>query len=712
MFKYLIKGHIPREVKPVKVNGRWGGSVLPIPCAFDIETTNDVNTKAAFMYHWQAAVGDNVIAGRTWDEFFDFMHWLTQPALLPKGRLIFFIHNMGFEMSFLLPQIYRRGLLERVFAKEEREPLEVVLTNGITFRDTMALTNMSLASLAANYTETQKLKGDLDYSIRRNSKTPLTFEETNYCINDVLILKEYAEQLHVEYTMNGKRIPMTSTGIVRQYVREQIPVNRRFIVNKTLSKQFPRTPEQYDYIMKYLFRGGYTHANTAQCNKVLKNVVSYDFTSAYPSIMLHEFFPVRPFKQVQDLDIRNIEFLINTGRPVIFIADFYDIEATTYHCVESKLKLINFDKHTAIFENGRLYRCSHIQVMLTDVDYLVYKEFYNWSDIKVVSAVCSQLGQLPDYLYKSVLEFYRGKKELKGKVKNLESEYTRLFDEQEKTGEDLSAELAALKTEIDNTKKQLQKVKGMLNSCYGMTVSRLNLSNIEYGIDPESDSEVVGWYKTEGKSYAELINKQFLSPYWGIYVTAYCRRNILRAIKHFDKYAVYSDTDSIKILSTAPGIDDYFAEYNKRIRARNMDICAQYDLDPYIYEDLGTFDNEGTYTRFKTLGAKRYIYEKDGHIEPVIAGLPKSIVEQYVEENGIESMFTKFSSGMYFECADKNVHHYTDEVTADIEGEIMHELGSCYIYETSFRMKVDQAFLELITERESFLNDPSDDISE
>lgn len=705
MFKYLIKGHVPRDVKPLKINGRWGGSVLPIPCAFDIETTNDTNTKAAFMYHWQAAFGDNVVAGRTWDEFFDFMHWLTQPALLPKGRLIFFIHNMGFEMSFLLPQLYRRGMLTRVFAKEERQPIEVVCKNGITFRDTMALTNMSLKSLAANYTVTQKLSGDLDYSVRRNSKTPLTFEETNYCINDVLILKEYAEQLHAEYTMNGKPIPMTSTGIVRQYVREQIPVNRRFIINKLISKQFPETPQKYDYTMKNLFRGGYTHANTAQCNKILHNVVSYDFTSAYPSIMIHEYFPVRPFKVVNDPDENKINYLCRTGRPVIFIADFYEIEATTYHCIESKNKIIYFDESESIFENGRLYNSAHIRVMLTNVDYEIYQNFYKWSKMVVVSAKVSQLGKLPDYLYNSVLEFYKGKKELKEKVKALENEYERIYQEQETTGTDLHAELNVLSEKISNTKKQLQKVKGMLNSCYGMTVSRLNMAVSTYGeyVDELTEETKIGWYEEPGEDYAALIQKQFLSPYWGIWVTAYCRRNILRAIKHFDKYAVYSDTDSIKILSDAPGIDDFFNDYNEKIKARNRSICAEFDLNPMIYEDLGTFDNEGTYTRFKTLGAKRYIYEKDGKIEAVVAGLPKSVVQHFTAEHGNDALFTKFTGGMYFEYADKNVHLYTDEVTADIEGEIMHEYGSCYIYETSFYMKVDQLFLTQIVEREAFL---------
>ena len=683
MFKFLIKGTMP-DIKPKKINGKWGGSVYPIPAAFDIETTNDKETKSAYMYHWQFALADNVIAGRTWDEFFDFLHWLTQAAYLSEGKLIVFIHNMSFEMSFLLPQIYARGLLDSIFAKEEREPIEVRLKNGIIFRDTMALTNMSLAALAKNYTKTQKLVGDLDYSIPRNSQTPLTEKELEYCINDVLILKEYAEQLHEEYTMKGRKIPMTSTGIVRQYVREQIPKKKKYAINKSIEKLYPKTVEQYNYTMRWLFRGGYTHANTAQCNKILENVISYDFTSAYPSIMIHKFFPMSPFKPLSPdkWNEKDITRLVDHGRCVIFMADFYGIETTTYHCVESRHKLIDFS-NDAIFENGRLYSAGHIRVLLTDVDYNIYRDFYKWEKMEIVSAKTAHRGQLPDYLYNAVLEFYKGKKVLKEQIKTMK-----------RAGVDTT-----------DAQKLLQKIKGMLNSCYGMTVSRLNFGEIRYGehTDAETGETVVGYYEDEGKEYSEMKAEQILSPYWGIYVTAYCRQNILRAIKHFDKYAVYSDTDSIKILSTAPGIEEFFSEYNEKIRTRNETICETFELDPLIYSDLGTFDCEGTYTRFKTLGAKRYLYELDGVVEAVVAGLPKSVSKNYAKEHGNDELFKFFSNGMFFEYADKHAHQYTGECSAVIAGELMHELGSCYIFETSFKMSIESLFMTQIHEREALL---------
>ena len=160
---------------------------------------------------------------------------------------------------------------------------------------------------------------------------------------------------------------------------------------------------------------------------------------------------------------------------------------------------------------------------------------------------------------------------------------------------------------------------------------------------------------------------------------------------------MYSDTDSIKLL---PADYSYFTEYNSAVEKQNELICNRYDLDIGIYHDLGMFDNEGMYTRFKAWGAKRYVYEQDGHINAVVAGLPKSVSERYAAEHGNTALFDFFRPNMIFEEADKNMHVYQDEpVEADIDGVKMSELGCCYITETSFKMTVEESFLTQIYER-------------
>lgn len=639
------------EPIPAAVN-----NTIPVSSAFDIEATNDKATKAAYMYVWQMYLNGCIYIGRTWEEFFELLDDIEYYyKTSPKRKLYIFIHNMAYEMAFLLPRLLAADKIKKVFAKEKHKPIEVVLNNGIVFRDTLALTNMSLSNLAKNYTKTQKLSGELDYNIPRNSHTKLTTEEMHYCVNDVQILGEYADQLHAEYTMNMQKIPLTSTGIVRAYIKREIKNGRYYTGH--IPSLYPPTVKEYNYTMRWLFRGGYTHAQTQICGEIYNNVTSWDLTSAYPAVMLQKSYPATPFIKTETplLDIEN-------GKAVIFTAEFTNIIATTPHTIESKHKCIDYQN--AIFENGRLYSAKKLIVMLTEIDYKIYQQFYKWDgDIKILYAKSAYKKPLPDYLTQAIAFFYHRKSELKKELKTNPTE--------------------ALK-------KEYLKIKGMLNSCYGMCVSRLNTTDILYNDSGE-------WEEVEGKPYAEIIKKQFLSPYWGIYVTTYCRERILTAFKMIGANALYGDTDSVKVLGDYSNI---FNNINDDIMEINRKICTRLKLDYNLYQDIGTFDNEGTYSQFKTYGAKRYVYTHNNETTAVIAGLPSAVVDEFIENHGQAALYDFFENGMLFENCGKNAHHYTDYSETIINGEKMVEYGSCYIFPVNFEMRIDSIFLALINERQ------------
>lgn len=674
-----------------KIHYKVGGgsraySLYPIPAGFDIETTNDDKSRTAYMYHWQLTFGDDLYVGRTWDSFFGCLHNLT--GIFNKAKIMIFIHNMAFEMSFLLPQLYARGLLDKVFAKAKNTPLEVRTKNGIIFRDSMALTNMSLADLAKKYTTTQKLIGDLDYSKPRNSKTPLTPEELEYCKNDVIILREYAELLHKEYTVNGRMIPMTSTGVVRSFVKRQIKPSRMRFVRQEISRLWPQDPERYWFTMHYVFRGGFTHAQTAACDvdynidqigpddytHKKSTVESYDLTSAYPSMIVSKLYPMTPFIEY---DPKLFDDMIKDEMNAIIITvTFYNIKATGYHVIESKNKIIDYAPNS-IFENGRLAESDRITVALTDVDYNIYKKFYTWDTDKSVihTMIVARKRELPRYITESIFYFYSEKKRLKKEVADLEAAGATPDD-----------------PDLIRLQGYYQNSKANLNSNYGMMVAGLNLSEWDFDGHDYYEKPIL---KRDGseKTYQDIIREQILSPYWGIYVTAYCRATILNAIDACKEKAIYSDTDSVKCL---PGCEEIFNDFNKVINKQNKGLCERYQLDFNVYGDIGLFDHECTYTRFKTFGAKRYIFIKNGKFTATIAGLPKKTAIDKYKEIGADQFFEFFSPDMEFEVSGKNAHHPTGECYAVIDGEEMHELGCMYIYPVSFKMTVKDSFLQAI----------------
>ena len=79
-----------------------------------------------------------------------------------------------------------------------------------------------------------------------------------------------------------------------------------------------------------------------------------------------------------------------------------------------------------------------------------------------------------------------------------------------------------------------------------------------------------------------------------------------------------------------------------------------YKLDYSKIKGLGNFDFEGHIKKFKTLGCKRYIYtDEKNKFHQVIAGLPKSTLENYKKEHPNTDLFNHFSNYMNFETTDK-----------------------------------------------------------
>ena len=301
-------------------------------------------------------------------------------------------------------------------------------------------------------------------------------------------------------------------------------------------------------------------------------------------------------------------------------------------------------------------------VVINEIDFEIYKKFYKWKRFKLHFFYHTVRGKLPSYLLDILNEEYLQKAQLK------------------KDGKKDTQEYAISKSNV--------------NSAYGMTVTRMVEKEIIYQNDE--------WeYDNSNFCYSEEIKKLFLLPQWGFYVTSHARKVLLSMVYEISQNSdgvaddvVYNDTDSIKLLNYEKHkhiIDDF----NSRIIEKNKKL-----FDNPIFYDLGTFDNEGTSERFKTLGAKRYISEKNGVITPTIAGLPKNVLAAYCEKHKID-VFEFFTSGMTLDCdfSNKLTTRYNDTPHSDIiDGVEMTELSSVCLYEIPFNISLDKYYIALINE--------------
>ena len=154
---------------------------------------------------------------------------------------------------------------------------------------------------------------------------------------------------------------------------------------------------------------------------------------------------------------------------------------------------------------------------------------------------------------------------------------------------------------------------------------------------------------------------RFLFYPWGVFITAYCRRDIWQyGIMKAGKDYAYCDTDSVKFLGDHPGFEK---EYNKIILKKILKACRYHGINisraapktkDGIIKPLGVFEFDGHYSKFKTLGAKRYmmLYSDDkrnkakerGELKITVAGLNKKKGAEYISK--FPDPFKVFSDDM------------------------------------------------------------------
>lgn len=627
--------------------GRYAEKYLVIYSGFDIETTNIIENdrKTAYMYIWQFQFNQYTIFGRHWQEFVEMLGIIkVVNNLREKVKMIIWVANLSFEFQF-----FRKWLnITKVFAKKNRQPLLVEVEKCIEFRECLSISGGSLKQLAKDYTQTQKLVGDLDYSIKRNHKTKLTEKELAYCRNDVVILGEFSQFIFEKYIIPSGFIPFTKTGILRKKVKDNAPKE----VRQAIDNCYPNE-KLYRVMMDFLFRGGYVHSNILQTDKLLKNVDSIDFKSSYPSVMFNGHFPIGRFSKCNDKN--KFDNLLQNECCMILVK-FYGIRNKTPHSIESKSKVVNVKN--PIIDNGRIQTADELTVFLTELDYKIYEMFYSWDKMEIQKLWHCKKGRLPKYLLDVIISEYVTKDNLKKQGKTDTQEYI--------------------------------IAKSNVNSLYGMTVTKMYDNDITYQYEK--------WVTTKSeKSYHKKVSQLVLLPQWGIWVTALARYNLLSVVSKIGNDVVYCDTDSIKLLNYEKHFDT-IQEYNNKIIQKNLELCEKFGYDKKIMKNIGIFDYEGKSEKFKTLGAKRYIYTKDGLNHSTIAGLPKSTLTNYCKNNNLD-IYQFFSNNMFFDTdlSNKMTTCYNDEPHTDIiDGEKMVELSSVALYNIPFHMGLDKLYLSMI----------------
>lgn len=613
---YTIDNFPYSEYRKIPVQKRKRGNprtrqkidYLDTIAAFDIEATNDAIIDHAYMYIWQMQIGEWTITGRTWDEWLKFLDRLMDN--MDSARLMIFVHNLSYEFQFM------RGVYpfqpDEVFAVDRRKVLKCSMYDMFEFRCSYLQSNMSLSMFTSKMgVENLKLSGeDFDYKKQRYPWTELSEQELEYCVNDVKgLVQAMKKQMELDDD-NLYSLPFTSTGYVRRDVKRAM----RHYNRTELKNQLP------DYevfkMLREAFRGGNTHANRYYVDEIVENVSSWDRVSSYPDVQLNRRFPLSPWlrEKPEKLTIRQVKRRLDEHkRACLMRVCLWDVKLTDqmygapYIPVHKCRNLRGGER-----DNGRVLSADYLEITLTDIDFRIVLQQYDFSEIRFDDFYHSRYGLLPKQLRVTVQNYFKSKTELKG---------------------------------VEGQELYYMKSKNKLNSIYGMSVQSPVKQSIDY-----MDNEFIERCEDEAELLSESNKRAFQNYAWGVWVTAWARWELEQAIRLCGDQFLYCDTDSVKFFG-----DVDFTGYNddhKKLSASNG-ACA---TDPKGNEHyLGVYEHDGTYKRFITMGAKKYGYEDEaGNLHITIAGVNK--IKGAAELGRLEN----FKEGFCFKKAGGTESIYND----------------------------------------------------
>lgn len=648
-------------------------SYMKIFATFDIETTtiqpDPEQAPEGFMYHWQMDIGGVVVYGRRWEEWLELMQKISEWLELdPEKRLVVYVHNLAYEFQFIKDFLFDDFEGGDVFATGRRTPIYCLCNAGFEFRCSYKLTNMNLQMACENELGVihPKAAGDLDFKIKRTADTYLDDLEFGYCISDVVSLYELIERRLINEDDTLDTIPLTSTGYIRRLTRSECRKDRRYR-DKVFKKNLLNN-EVYT-LLKEAGRGGNTHANRYLSGQTFNGVDSVDVVSDYPAQILLRDFPMTKFTYYGDIESeKEFRELLNT-KACLFRIVLTDLKVRSRVTMPyiARDKLISHGTG-AKYDNGRVLCCDWIALTVTDIDFKIIEEQYEYGELSISDFHITKYGPLPEPIREVVLRLFKEKCELKYKIENCEDP-----------------------DELETLQYLYVKCKNRLNSVFGMMYTDPVRQTIT--VNEAGEWEITSPDIDEALEKFNKSRNSFLVYAWGVWVTAWARLALEEGgLSAFGDDAIYCDTDSVKGIAS-PAACRKIDKYNKEVIALCEEKGAFCDVGGKRYY-IGIFEWETKkpYEAFKTLGAKKYAYVDDHGFHITISGVNKKIGALEMED------INKFRPGFIFKDAGGKTLYYNDTLKHKItvDGCRMLTASNVGMVDSTYELGVTDEYAELI----------------
>lgn len=500
---------------------------------------------------------------REWEELKQYFSELAE--IFRNKKTLIYVHNLSYDIDYIFKNVSRP---KTMLSNSSHGIISAVLEDypEFEFRCSYKLSMMSLRKIG-KMMGYNKLDSNYRFILPEDK---ITAKEWEYCERDCDVVAKYILKVILPEFHTLRNIPLTKTGRVRKSFA------KFYSETETAPDWDALPPEDCYQALQDAFAGGLVICNPMYTGRVITGVDSYDIKSSYPFAMLTEKYPYTIEREYNpNLSMLNEKFWIAKIR-------FNRIKSRFTWGWLSAAKMNSIDSITAEQYNGKLICAGWIERTITNIDYELIKQTYIFESIDIIEFYhLYSYDYLPSPYIDTIKKFAITKHRLSKELKGLDEESQEYLEK--------------------NIEYMLSK--NDFNGIYGMAVQKL--VQTEYFVDDFFQYKSID---PEYKYTKKHIKRNFL---YGVYITAYARRNLLRAILNNNPHLLlYTDTDSIKFVS------------NGQFHGTNKRMLKRFRRYPAL-RNLGIFEHDAHYDKFVYWGAKKYAYEKHRNVYTTVAGLPK-----------------------------------------------------------------------------------------
>lgn len=611
------------------------------PMYLDIETSHNKEHTKCWIVSIQVLFDDHYHLFRTPEELMNyFLELYDRMKLHPERKLLIYIHNASYDLSYLLPyiQLYLPYKDERKGLYHNEHKIISYSQGGLEFRCTYQLSGVSLEKWSDEMNvEHKKQVGLYDYEALLYPDSELDENSLTYDKYDVLAMQESFEKQLEIHNDTITSVPLTSTGYSRRMLHNSCEKDTSYRNDYFLKNRIDIDTMLYSLNS---YAGGYTHTNRYLKSQVVtayeKNEDGYkglithrDFRSMYPSVIRNYplgwgesdvYYDIREHESYKNVYGHNINIddilALYPGYSTISCIKFYGMklkDTSISMPFMQKSKMFEIEKGSRLVcDNGRLLSMvSGSFITYIDNHTLkIIREQYNVR-YKVIKVIRFRNMPLPKPIADVIDKLFSDKSNYKIEHNRCRDEYGEFDPRTIEAG------------------FELMKAKKLLNSIYGCFAQNPLREEIDLDFEHYNEDGILEPKTLIKSAHTREEKEAILNEYYnrrsaflhypiGVLTTAISRALLYERIKMigYDRI-LYCDTDSIFYITND--------EIEKKMDQLNKEKEKNYITNingERIYYDV--FEKEPDLIAFKGLHSKCYGYITErNELKLVIAGVPE-----------------------------------------------------------------------------------------